>query len=167
MRLRRIIYLVICKWGIALLILSLLVMAWINAFEVIRTRDWIHVPATIDTLTATNHQGERLAPFGEWDGRGTLGVKYRYEVNGTLHVGTRVGIETFGDSSRRAVRWRELNAASPNVHAWYNPDTPDESVLYRDSDWLTLSFTSILATFWTWAIWMDARRRRAGKPGFW
>lgn len=167
MRARRIILLVLCKWGLALVLLSWFALSWINAFEVIRTRDWIRVPATIETLTAINHQGESLEPFGKWDGRGTLEVKYHYEVEGMIRDGTRVGIETFGDSSRRAVRWRELNATSPNVHAWYNPETPGESTLYRDTDWLTLSFSSILGTFWIGAIWMDARRRRAGKPGFW
>jgi hypothetical protein len=167
MRDRRITLLAICKWGLALVLLSWCAVAWINAFDVIHTRDWIRVPATIDTLTAINHQGERLTPFGEWDGRGTLLVKYHYEVEGTIQDGTRIGIETFGDSSRRAVRWRDLNATSPDVHAWYNPGSPSESTLYRDTDWLTLTFSSIFGTFWSWAIWIDARRRRVGKPGFW
>lgn len=167
MRVRRIIYLAICKWGLALVLLSWCAVAWINAFDVIRTRDLIRVPATIETLGVITHQGERLEPFAEWDGRGTLQVKYHYEVEGTIQDGTRVGIETFGDSSRRAVRWRDLNATRPNVHAWYNPDSPGESVLYRNTDWLTLTCSSIFGTFWSWAIWMDARRRRNGKPGSW
>jgi hypothetical protein len=167
MRPGRIIHLAICKWGLALVLLSWFALAWINALDVITTRDWIRVPATIDTLTAINHQGEHLTPSGEWDGRGTLAVKYHYEVAGTIQDGTRVGIEPFGDSSRRAVRWRDLNATSPSVHAWYNPDNPGESALYRDTDWLTLTFSSTFGTFWSWAIWMDARRRRTGKPGFW
>jgi hypothetical protein len=94
MRDRRITLLAIWKWGLALVLLSWCAVAWINAFDVIHTRDWIRVPATIDTLTAINHQGERLTPFGEWDGRGTLEVKYYYEVAGTIQAGTRVGVES-------------------------------------------------------------------------
>jgi hypothetical protein len=107
-------------------------------------RNWQEVPATIVEAG--------LESSSDSDGGTTYRVtaSYRYEWNGRVHKGNRVGIHSGLDNIGSWQidthnRLESCRAAGKDVPCYVNPANPAESILFRGVRWEKLAFQGIFA----------------------
>jgi hypothetical protein len=100
-------------------------MSW-NLWQGVRTRSWKSIPCVIEKAEITWHQG--------WTGTHYVSARYRYEVDGISHVGTR--FRGAGDSTHDP-KILEQFVPGTAANCYVNPRDPRQAVLRLDIDWKT------------------------------
>jgi Protein of unknown function (DUF3592) len=149
---------IVCQWLLSILMLALLVLSLWNWFDYWGTAGWVRIEGTLSSLKISNYDGS--IPGTNWSGDGELSCRYSYVFAGTPYSGTRIGVETFDDSSPRAIRYKKLKQIfddGKTVSVLVNPAAPAQSALFRE----TLSgmyFGVGIGLFWFVAIFIMIRR---------
>jgi len=157
-KLRKWLWIIACRWLLSICIFGVATLGTWNLVDYWRSADWIQAVGTIICLEIADYGGSEPSP--RWSSRGKLSCTYEYSVNGQSYVGSKIGVETFGESRTRARRYRELKAdlaeAKP-ITVFVDPNAPARSALFRE----TLSemyFGPALGLFWLCALMFSGRR---------
>lgn len=146
----------------------LLVLSCWNWGDYWRTTHWIETTATIKRLDIHPYRPHETLPKDEyqrWDGHdGRLECVYEYSFEGSSFTGSRIGVETFGNSHLRADRFQRLQEAfalGQPIEILINPHHPEKSAIYREIDG-DMIFHPALAIFWftTGGIYIARDRHR-------
>ena len=94
--------------------------------------------------------------------RSTPWIFYRYEVDGTTHMGKQDRRTDLFRSRSMALHTATSMQKGTKVRAWYNPLQPDEAVLSRAPNFMfLLPWTLGLALVWLVAL---RQQRRGPEP---
>lgn len=111
-----------------------------------RMRQWEPVPAQVESARLHKGRKARGAPYY------AAVVRYRYQSEGTLYIGTRAAVDDTGDSSRSfhqqiVDRLQSAQRAGAPVQVWVNPQNPAESVVDRSLRGAPLAWNLLIAAF--------------------
>ncbi len=96
----------------------------------VEVQSWEAVPAQVHFARLVEHVGDDSTTY-------SVEARYSYTVDGAEYTGTRVGLyegaDNVGSFNQRVAEELEshANSAAPFI-AYYDPDAPSESVLYRE-----------------------------------
>ncbi len=132
-------------------------------------RDWRPIPAIIQDAGYRTHSGDKSDSYEAY-------ARYRYQVDGVTHTGTRVGIgsdaDNIGDYQRdTGNRLHRAQSRSRPITIYVNPDDPARAVIDRRVRWGMVGFESIFVLVFGGVgaglmiyVWRG-RREAAGRGG--
>lgn len=153
---------IICQWLMSIGIFILLVMSLWNWMDYWRTKDWIQIEGRIIHLQISNFDGSK--PDAHWPGNGNLVCEYAYALENKNYSGNKTGVETFGDSSYRSRRYRQLKTqldAGKSIIVFVNPNAPAKSALFREI-LPDMCFVPAIGLIWFGGIFLSCKNKIRG-----
>lgn len=119
-------------FGMALVttgLLGVLSFAVLPLVDLLRTQNWVAVPATVESVSRRPPRTPLHPPLD------SLEISYRYSLNGSTHHGARFDLqEGLYDAQAAGATVAELSG-SPAITVWVNPAAPDQAIAHRELRW--------------------------------
>lgn len=110
-------------------LLGVLSFAVLPLVELLRTRHWVPVPATVESVTLRPPRMPLHPPLD------SLEISYRYSLDGATHQGARVDLQDGLYEPQAGSATVAALSGSPAITVWVNPAAPEQAIVYRAVRW--------------------------------